>query len=141
MSDHVTPEVRSRIMRRIRSTDTTPELAVRSYLHRAGFRYRLHAAGLPGKPDLVLPKYRAAVFVHGCFWHQHPGCKHSGVPLSRREYWGPKLARTVARDARNQRALRKAGWRVFVVWECRINERRLGRLARDLRRGAADAEG
>jgi DNA mismatch endonuclease (patch repair protein) len=136
MADHVDAQTRSRIMQRIRSKDTKPELAVRSFLHRAGFRFRLHVRGLPGTPDLVLSKYRAAFSVHGYFWHQHPCCKHSGIPLSRREYWEPKLRRTIARDRRHRAALRRAGWRALVLWECRVTENRLRRLARDLGAGA-----
>jgi DNA mismatch endonuclease, patch repair protein len=120
MSDTVSPEKRSRMMARIRSKNTTPELVVRSFLFRSGLRYRLHAANLPGKPDIVLPKYRAAVLVQGCFWHQHPGCKFAYQPKSRREFWLHKLASNVARDKRVVAQLRESGWRVFIVWECQL---------------------
>jgi DNA mismatch endonuclease (patch repair protein) len=134
MPDKFGKEVRSRIMRQIRGRDTGPEMAVRSFLHRQGFRFRLHRADLPGKPDVVLPKFKAVVFVHGCFWHQHPGCVHTGVPLSNRRYWKPKLNRTVARDQRHQETLAEAGWHVFVIWECEVTPARLRRLAGAVRK-------
>lgn len=132
MPDKFGPEVRSRIMQQIKGRDTKPEQAVRSYLHGAGLRFRLHRTDLPGKPDIVLPKYRAVVFVQGCFWHQHPGCRHSGVPLSNQAYWRPKLERTVARDKANRRALAKLGWRVYTIWECQIARGRLAGLVRQI---------
>lgn len=116
--DKLTPEQRRRAMSAVRSANTTPELAVRSFLHRAGFRFRLHRKDLPGRPDIVLPKRRLAIFVHGCFWHQHPGCRRATVPASRQGYWLVKLARNVHRDGVNVTALEKLGWRVLVVWEC-----------------------
>ena len=116
-------------MSRIRSRDTKPEIAVRSFLHRLGLRFRLHSKKLPGSPDLVFPRHRYVVFVHGCFWHQHPGCVHSGVPQSNQSYWGPKLERTIERDAESQKALEKEGWLVEVVWECEICEERLQSMA------------
>jgi DNA mismatch endonuclease (patch repair protein) len=112
------PIGRSENMRRIRSRNTTPEVAVRSYLHAAGFRYRLHGRTLVGKPDIVFPGHRVAVFVHGCFWHQHKGCKDASTPKTHSDYWSPKLASNVARDARNLAALRSDGWSVMVIWEC-----------------------
>lgn len=111
---------RSENMRRIRSVDTSPELLVRSVLHRAGFRYRLHVPTLPGKPDLVFPSRRKIVFVHGCFWHLHSKCREGRIPSSRRAYWESKLKSNCLRDARNRRALKKLGWEVFVVWECEL---------------------
>jgi DNA mismatch endonuclease (patch repair protein) len=123
-------------MQRIRSAHTKPELLVRSALHAAGLRFRLHRKDLPGRPDLVLPKYRAAVFVHGCFWHQHPGCIDFGVPGSNQAYWEPKLKATVARDRAHRRALATMGWRVFVIWECEtVSERRVARLVGHIRQG------
>jgi len=98
--------------------DTKPELIVRKALHAAGFRFRLHDRRLPGRPDLLLPKYRAAVFVHGCFWHKHPGCYYAATSKTRSEFWEEKLKGNVERDARNLGALRRAGWRTAVVWEC-----------------------
>jgi DNA mismatch endonuclease (patch repair protein) len=120
MTDTVSRAARSAIMRRIKGRDTSPERRVRSALHRAGLRFRLHRTGLPGKPDIVLPAARAVVLVHGCFWHQHRGCYHSGIPLSNRTYWEPKLKRTIARDKKNRVKLARAGWAVHVVWECAL---------------------
>lgn len=118
----------------IRGRDTKPEMQVRSFLHREGLRFRLHAA-LPCSSDLVLPRYRAAVFVHGCFWHRHAGCRYATTPSSNVEFWQAKFDANVARDKRMTRELRKEGWRVFVVWSCRITERRMQSLARKIRRG------
>ena len=111
--------LRRRIMRRVRGRDTGPELAVRRFLHRAGYRFRLHDRRLPGSPDLVLRRHRTVVFVHGCFWHRHPGCRRTTTPKTRREFWQTKFAANVARDAAAVRALEALGWRVVVVWECR----------------------
>ena len=120
------------MMSQIRSTETAPERQVRSYLHRQGLRFRKNVAGLPGKPDVVLKRYAAAVFVHGCFWHQHAGCRDGRIPDSNADYWRPKLKRTQERDQAHQRRLQEAGWRVFVVWECEICPDRLGALARQI---------
>jgi DNA mismatch endonuclease, patch repair protein len=128
MPDVVTPETRSRMMSGIRGRDTKPEMAVRRYLHARGFRYRLHARELPGRPDIVLPRYRVVVFVHGCFWHRHEGCRFAYHPKSRQEFWGPKLDGNAARDARDQQRLRDLGWRVDVVWECEATPERLALL-------------
>ena len=117
---------RSETMARVKSKHTAPELAVRRALHRAGLRYRLHC-DLPGRPDLVFASRRAIVFVHGCFWHSHPGCPRARLPASRQEYWLPKLARNAQRDHLVQHALAAAGWRVHIIWECEIA--RPGRLA------------
>lgn len=122
MADIVDPKTRSRMMSGIRGKNTSPELAVRRHLHVAGLRFRLHYTSLPGKPDLVLPKYRAIVQVRGCFWHQHSGCKYAYMPKSNVEFWSSKLKANVVRDARNDAALRTRGWRVFVVWECDTSE-------------------
>jgi DNA mismatch endonuclease (patch repair protein) len=119
-------------MRRVRSTDTTPEKKVRSLLHKLGFRFRLHRNDLPGKPDIVLPKHCAVVFVHGCFWHRHQGCPHATTPASRQEYWLPKFRRTVERDKKNQEELRQKEWKVAVVWECETKD--LAKLAAELLR-------
>jgi DNA mismatch endonuclease (patch repair protein) len=116
----ISPEARSRIMRSIRKTHTRPERLVRCLLHRLGFRFRLYCRDLPGTPDLVLRKYRAAIFVHGCFWHQHLGCQKGTPPRSRTDYWLPKLARNVERDRNARSALVSAGYRVLVIWECEI---------------------
>jgi DNA mismatch endonuclease (patch repair protein) len=120
MTDRISPERRSLNMRRIRNKDTAPEKVVRSLLHRMGYRFRLHGRKLPGTPDLVLSRYRTVVFVHGCFWHRHPGCKRTFVPSTRREFWEQKFRRNVERDQRNLRELREFGWRAIVVWECEI---------------------
>lgn len=118
--DVLTPEQRRRTMAAVKSKNTKPELIVRRLLHAAGYRFRLHRKDLPGKPDIVLPKFRTAIFVHGCFWHQHEACKASARPTSRQTYWEIKLDRNVERDAANQAQLREMGWRVLIVWECEI---------------------
>ncbi|MDI6725902.1 MAG: DNA mismatch endonuclease Vsr [Smithellaceae bacterium] len=120
--DTFSPEKRSDIMRRVHSTDTAPEKRVRSLLHKLGFRFRLRRNDLPGKPDIVLPKHRAVVFVHGCFWHRHQDCPHATTPASRQEYWLPKFRRIVERDRKNQAELRRQGWNVIVVWECEVRD-------------------
>jgi len=119
MADTMTKAERSALMAKIRSTNTKPEVFVRSALHRAGFRFRLHNRELPGRPDIVLPKHRTVVFVHGCFWHRH-GCALASEPATRRAFWREKFARNVARDKRTAAALRRAGWRVLTVWECAL---------------------
>lgn len=131
MVDVVDRATRSRMMSGIRGRDTKPEKLVRSFLHRAGLRFRLHAS-LPGKPDLVFPKHRAVVFVHGCFWHRHAGCRYAATPSSNAEFWQAKFDANVARDNRVARQLRKEGWRVFVVWECRLSSSALDSLARKI---------
>lgn len=118
MVDFLTPAQRSERMSRIRGKDSRPELALRRVLHRLGLRYRLHATDLPGKPDLVFPRYKAVVFVHGCFWHRHDGCKIATTPKSNTPFWVEKFEKNKARDSRVAAALRNIGWRVFVVWEC-----------------------
>lgn len=124
-------------MSRIRGRDTLPEKRVRSLLHRHGFRFSLRRKDLPGKPDIVLPARRAVVFVHGCFWHQHDGCRNATMPSTRRSFWEAKLKGNVARDGRNYEALRSLGWQVITVWECELtNEDRVARrLARELAKG------
>ena len=120
MVDTLTKKARSERMARIRGRDTKPEVVVRRLLHQAGFRYRLHRRDLPGRPDIVLPKYRAVVLVNGCFWHRHPGCKVASNPKSNAPFWKKKFATNVKRDRRNHALLRKLGWRVFVIWECSV---------------------
>jgi len=120
MADIMSPEQRSERMSRIRGRDTRPELALRRHLHADGFRYRLHQ-NLPGSPDLVLPKYKSVIFVHGCFWHRHAGCRVANTPKSNVDFWKGKFARNVKRDATVESTLRQAGWRVLVVWECELN--------------------
>ena len=122
MSDVFTPEQRSRVMAQVKGRDTTPEIAVRSLLHRLGYRFRLHRKELPGTPDVVLPRHRTVVFVHGCFWHQHPGCEAAARPASNTEYWNRKLDANRARDSRNQAELERLGWRVVIVWECETKD-------------------
>lgn len=134
MVDVVDRATRSRMMSGIRGRDTKPEKLVRSFLHRAGLRFRLYAS-LPGKPDLVFPKYRAVVFVHGCFWHRHAGCRYATTPSSNAEFWRTKFDSNVARDNRVARQLRKEGWRVFLVWTCRIDEGHLQSLVRRIKEG------
>lgn len=114
------PAARSALMGRIRGVDTGPEMTVRRAAHRLGYRFRLHRRSLPGSPDLVFPSRRAAIFVHGCFWHRHEGCRKASTPKTRVEFWQAKFARNVERDAEVQERLRAAGWRVLVVWECEI---------------------
>jgi DNA mismatch endonuclease (patch repair protein) len=118
-----TPERRSRIMRAVKSRDTGAELIVRRLAHSRGYRYRLHRSDLPGKPDLAFSGRRKAVFVHGCFWHGHDCVRGARVPKSNRPYWTAKIARNVARDARNQRQLSALGWSVLTVWECELKDR------------------
>lgn len=141
MADLLSPERRSWNMSRIRGKDTGPERQLRSMLHRAGYRFRLHRRDLPGRPDIVLPKHRTAIFVHGCFWHRHAGCRLAYEPRSNRAFWRKKFAANVARDARNVAQLGELGWRVLVVWECEIQEprtfTRLDRLIRTGRRARA----
>jgi DNA mismatch endonuclease (patch repair protein) len=105
-------------MARIKGKNTKPELIVRRVLHALGYRFRLHRGDLPGRPDIVLPKYRTAIFVHGCFWHRHSECSKASMPKTRTEFWQDKFAMNVARDQRNVEALKAAGWHVLIVWEC-----------------------
>lgn len=111
---------RSKVMRSVQSKNTSPEMFVRRMFFKAGFRYRLHKTDLPGKPDIIFPKYKIVVFVNGCFWHQHQGCKRATIPSTNRDYWEKKLNRNVERDALEITLLKKAGWKVFVIWECEI---------------------
>ena len=121
MADSLTTERRSWNMSRIRGANTKPELTLRSLLHRAGYRFRLHDRTLPGKPDIVLKKHRTVVFVHGCFWHRHSGCKNCTMPSTRAEFWADKFAATVERDRRKESELRDLGWHVITVWECELS--------------------
>lgn len=120
MPDPLTAAQRSLLMSRIRGKDTGPERAVRSLLHRMGYRFRLHGRDLPGSPDIVLPRLRTVVFVHGCFWHRHAGCRQATTPKSRARFWRLKFERNVERDGENRAALRRLGWRVVTVWECQV---------------------
>jgi DNA mismatch endonuclease (patch repair protein) len=112
--------MRSWNMSRIKGKDTKPEVMVRSMLHRAGYRFRKNVKELPGKPDIVLPKYRTVIFVHGCFWHRHKGCKQATTPGTNVEFWQKKFERNIANDAKHSRALRKLGWHVLTIWECQL---------------------
>lgn len=116
--DKLSPERRSWNMSQIRDRDTKPEMVVRSLVHRMGYRFRLHRKELPGKPDLVFPSRKKIIFVHGCFWHQHPRCRFATRPATRREFWAKKLDGNSERDRRVQRELQRLGWGVLVVWEC-----------------------
>jgi DNA mismatch endonuclease (patch repair protein) len=124
MPDMFDKQKRSEIMSKVHSNDTSPEIRVRKLLHRMGYRFRLHRQDLPGKPDIVLPKYKTVVFVHGCFWHGCPVCRHAQVrPQTNTGYWNKKLDRTMARDKENIARLESLGWRVLVIWECETRKR------------------
>lgn len=120
--DSLSPIRRSENMRRIRSKNTKPELVIRRLVHAMGFRYRLHAKDLPGKPDLVFRSRHKVIFVHGCFWHQHAACAEGRIPGSRREYWLPKLTRNQERDRNHLAALEDLGWKTLVLWECEVKD-------------------
>ena len=120
--DTVTPERRSEIMSRVPNQGTRPEMTVRRLVHRLGYRYRLHNTQLPGRPDLVFASRRRVIFVHGCFWHRHPGCRLARIPKSRVDFWRAKLDGNRNRDLLTQRALDELGWRSLVVWECELND-------------------
>jgi len=137
MTDVVDRATRSRMMSGIRGKDTKPELIVRKYLHGVGLRYRLHG-DLPGKPDLVFPRYHTVVFVHGCFWHRHEGCRHATTPASNTAFWQKKFEANVRRDRYVQKELTELGWRVLVVWACELSEHRLRALATEIQRDAND---
>lgn len=122
MADTVSKSVRSRIMSSVKQRHTKPEMIVRSLLHRLGFRFRLHRKDLPGSPDIVLPKFHTAIFVHGCFWHQHKNCTKSRRPSSNQDYWNTKLDENISRDKRKEKELSKLGWRVATVWQCEIRD-------------------
>lgn len=127
-------------MGRIKSSNTKPEMVVRSLLHAMGYRYRLHRKDLPGHPDIVLPKYGTVIFVHGCFWHQHLGCKNATMPRTNTEFWKTKLTQNTKRDGKNQLAIERLGWNVIVIWECeteRSRESLAEKLLANLHRGIA----
>ncbi len=133
----IAPEARSRVMRSIRKTNTRPERTVRQAIWRMGFRYRLHAKDLPGSPDIVFRGREKAIFVHGCFWHQHNNCRLAKLPSARPEYWLPKLARNQQRDKAALSALATLGWKTLVVWECELADE--GELSRRLSKFLCDA--
>jgi DNA mismatch endonuclease (patch repair protein) len=134
MVDVVDRITRSRMMAGIRGKNTKPEILLRHALHGMGLRYRLHVSSLPGQPDIVLPKYRAAIEVRGCFWHRHAGCAFTTTPASNSPFWESKFSETVKRDRRNLEALRRLGWRVAVVWECSIKKEGSEGIAQKLSR-------
>lgn len=122
MTDRLSREARSKLMSRVRNRNTSPELAVRSVLHSLGYRFRLHRRDLPGTPDIVLPKHRLAVFVHGCFWHGHPGCPRAKRPSDNESFWRAKIQANMVRDDGSVARLRYMGWRVLVIWECETRD-------------------
>lgn len=128
MADVVDKATRSRMMSGIKGGNTRPELVVRRALHAAGFRYRLHAAGLPGRPDIVLPRHRAVILVHGCFWHRHAGCRFATTPTTRTDFWTEKFESNVERDVRTRLALQAEGWRIATLWECGVRRFDQGRV-------------
>jgi DNA mismatch endonuclease (patch repair protein) len=130
---------RSDIMREVKRANTGPEIVVRQALHALGLRFRLHRRDLPGSPDIVLPRFRTVIFVHGCFWHRHPGCRYASTPKTRKEYWLPKFKANVERDAKKEAQLLELGWMVIVIWECETRQKE--RLVYRLRREFALAEG
>lgn len=129
MADTISSTHRSWNMSRIRGRDTGPEVKLRSLLHRAGYRFRLHDRSLPGSPDIVLPKHRTVVFMHGCYWHRHEGCQNATTPSTRREFWQAKFDGNVARDSANRESLSELGWRAIVIWECELKKDPAGVLA------------
>src|SRR5215212_1049052 len=129
MADVHDKETRSYNMSRIKGKDTKPEMLVRKFLHAQGFRYRLHDKKLPGKPDIVLPKYKTVIFVHGCFWHGHKGCKYFVIPKTRTEWWVKKIKGNATKDLESVKTLRLAGWRIINIWECDL---KLGKLQKTL---------
>jgi DNA mismatch endonuclease, patch repair protein len=133
LADIVDKSTRSRMMAGIKGKDTKPEIIVRKALHAAGFRFRLHHKGLPGKPDIVLPKFKAVVFVHGCFWHGHE-CAKFRWPKTRPLFWQKKILGNKSRDHLTRKALKSVGWTPFVIWECRLSETALNSLAKKLRK-------
>lgn len=132
MTDIVDVTTRSRMMSGIRGKDTKPEMRIRRGLHKLGLRYRLHDPHLSGRPDLVFPKFRVALFMHGCYWHRHLGCKLCTYPAQNRAFWETKFAENVRRDRRQIEDLKKAGWRVFVVWECCLRQKDITNLLRSI---------
>lgn len=141
MTDRLSPSERSSLMARVRSKNTRPELAVRKIAHCLGYRFRLHRADLPGRPDIVFPKYRLAVFVHGCFWHRHPDCRRATTPTTNTARWQEKFERNMLRDSRSTSELAVLGWDVLVIWECETRSKDIvaARLTDKLGGRAGDA--
>ncbi|NNJ14574.1 DNA mismatch endonuclease Vsr [Pseudomonas putida CSV86] len=133
--DIVDTATRSRMMAGIKGRNTKPEVFVRRFLHANGYRFRLHRRDLPGSPDIVLPKFMTCIFIHGCFWHRHPGCRYATVPKTNADFWEKKFGSNVERDMRNKAALEEAGWSVLIIWECEIKHSlaTLERMLFDLR--------
>lgn len=134
MSDVHSPKTRSYNMSRIRGKDTAPELFVRKFLFSQGFRYRLHCPDLPGKPDIVLPKYKTVIFVNGCFWHGHKGCRYFVLPKTRSEWWLEKINRNILNDRKKRSELRKAGWKIVDIWECQLKPKKVRKTVTSLLR-------
>jgi DNA mismatch endonuclease (patch repair protein) len=134
MADTFTHENRSRLMSRVKGRDTKPEKLVRSLLHAMGYRFRLHRKDLPGKPDIVLPKHKKVIFVHGCFWHGHLDCSRAARPASNREFWDRKIDGNIARDRKAKEELSAMGWEMLIVWTCQMKKRNLEELIEKLRR-------
>ena len=132
MTDVHSKEVRSYNMSRIRSKDTKPELLVRKYLFSQGFRFRLHDKNMAGKPDIILPKYKSIIFIHGCFWHGHEGCHYFVVPKTRTDWWLNKINNNAANDRKSVASLQQSGWRVFEIWECDLKKNKLEQTLTDL---------
>ncbi|MDZ5435404.1 DNA mismatch endonuclease Vsr [Pseudomonas fluorescens] len=124
--DIVDKATRSRMMSGIRAKNTRPEMMIRKFLHAMGYRFRLHRRDLPGKPDIVLPKLMTCIFVHGCFWHRHPGCQYSSTPSTNIDFWAEKFRKNIDRDVRHQKELELKGWNVVVIWECELKKGRSG---------------
>ena len=142
--DDLTQDQRHLNMSHIRAVENKPETLVRKYLFSQGFRYRKNVSDLPGKPDIVLPKYHTVIFINGCFWHQHPGCRYAVLPKTRQDYWIPKLQKNVERDRINREKLESVGWRVIVIWECELKTKekrasKLGKLKDDILTNAKKA--
>ena len=125
MTDVVDIATRSRMMSGIRGRNTRPEMTVRKFLHSQGFRFRLHRKDLPGTPDIVLPKHKTVIFVHGCFWHRHSNCRFATMPQTNIEFWNSKFESNVVRDEKNESALKASGWHVLILWECELNSENL----------------
>jgi DNA mismatch endonuclease (patch repair protein) len=134
MADVHSKETRSYNMSRIRSKDTKPELLVRKFLHKNGFRYRLHVKDMPGKPDIVLPKYKSVIFIHGCFWHGHEGCRYFVVPKTRTEWWLNKINGNATNDSKAESILKADGWNIIKVWECELKKSSLEDTFRQLQK-------
>lgn len=124
MPDVHSPEIRSKNMAAIKAKNTKPEMLVRKFLHANGYRYKLHDKSLPGKPDIVLPRYKTVIFVHGCFWHGHKNCKYFVVPKTRTEWWLNKINGNIANDVKGANTLKKGGWKIIAIWECQLKPAR-----------------